>query len=92
LSAEHPEFNPDGGYWRGPNWLDQSYFGIIGLHNYGYPHEACEASRKLMHNGEGVLKKGLPIRENYHPISGTGLEAKNFSWSAAHFILLLLNE
>ena len=92
LSAEHPEFNPDGGYWRGPNWLDQSYFGIIGLHNYGYHHEAYEASRKLMHNGEGVLKKGLPIRENYHPISGVGLEAKNFSWSAAHYILLLLNE
>ena len=92
LSADHPKFEPDGGYWRGPNWLDQSYFGVRGLHNYGYHNEAYDATYKLIHNAEGLLGNGQSIRENYNPISGQGLESKNFSWSAAHYMLLLINE
>lgn len=92
LSASHPDFAPDGGYWRGPNWLDQVYFGIRGLHNYGYHREAYSATHKLFHNAEGLLQKGPSIRENYHPLTGTGLESHNFSWSAAHCLLLLLKE
>ena len=45
-------------------------------------------TNKLWQNAEGLLKDG-EIRENYHPISGKGLNAKNFSWSAAHILLLL---
>lgn len=92
LSASHPKFNPDGGYWRGPVWLDQAYFGVKGLHNYGFHSEAYAASRKLILNAEGVCAKGLSIRENYHPVTGAGLEAENFSWSAAHYLLLLLQQ
>ena len=92
LSANHPKFKPDNGYWRGPNWLDQAYFGIKGLRNYGYHQDAYEATSKLIHNAEGVLVKGSAIRENYQPITGKGLESKNFSWSAAHYLLLLLGE
>jgi len=92
LSASHPSFNPDRGYWRGPLWLDQAYFGVVGLHNYGYHEEAYKATYKLIHNAEGVLGKGTSIRENYQPISGKGLESENFSWSAGHYLLLLLNE
>lgn len=90
LAANHPKFKPDGGYWRGPVWLDQSYFGVEGLHNYGFHEEAYEATRKLIHNAEGVLEKGISIRENYHPLTGAGLESRNFSWSAAHYLLLVL--
>ncbi len=92
LSADHPKFEPDGGYWRGPNWLDQAYFGVRGLHNYGYHEDALTATHKLIHNPESLLKKGTSIRENYQPLSGKGLESRNFSWSAAHYILLLINE
>ena len=92
VSASEPEFNPDGGYWRGPVWLDQSYFGIKGLHNYNFTNEAQELTYKLFHNAEGVLGKGKSIRENYQPITGAGLESRNFSWSAAHYMLLLLNK
>ena len=92
LSASHPQFNPNRGYWRGPNWLDQSYFGIKGLHNYGYHNEAHDATYKLMHNAEGVLAKGMSIRENYQPLTGEGLESENFSWSAAHYLMLLIGE
>lgn len=92
LSASHPNFKPNRGYWRGPNWLDQAYFGVSGLHNYGFHADADKATYKLIHNAEGVLDKGTSIRENYHPITGEGLESQNFSWSAAHYLLLLLDE
>lgn len=92
LSASHPKFQPNGGYWRGPTWLDQAYFGVRGLHQYGYHDEAYAATYKLMHNAAGVLSKGQSIRENYQPITGEGLESENFSWSAAHYLLLLINE
>ena len=92
LSANHPDFEPNGGYWRGPNWLDQSYFGVKGLHNYGYHTEAYAATYKLFNNAEGVLQKGSALRENYHPITGQGLEAQNFSWTAGCYVLLLLGE
>lgn len=90
LAANHPKFKPEGGYWRGPIWLDQSYFGINGLEKYGYTNEADQLAHKLIHNADGVLDKGTSIRENYQPLTGKGLEAYNFSWSAAHYLMLLL--
>jgi putative isomerase len=92
LSANHPKFKPDGGYWRGPVWLDQSYFAIMGLRSYAYNDEALELTKKLIHNASGVLRKGESIRENYHPITGEGLESENFSWSAAHYLLLMMED
>ncbi len=92
LSASNSNFNPNRGYWRGPNWLDQAYFGVKGLHNYNYHEDAYEATYKLFHNAEGLLDKGQSIRENYQPITGEGMESENFSWSAAHYLLLLLNQ
>ncbi|RXM46980.1 trehalase family glycosidase [Flavobacterium sp. YO12] len=91
LAANHPKFKPEGGYWRGPIWLDQSYFGINGLEKYGYTNEANQLAHKLIHNADGVLDKGTSIRENYQPLTGKGLEAYNFSWSAAHYLMLILN-
>lgn len=90
LAPNHPKFKPEGGYWRGPIWLDQSYFGINGLEKYGYTNEADQLAHKLIHNADGVLDKGTSIRENYQPLTGKGLEAYNFSWSAAHYLMLLL--
>lgn len=92
LSAAHEKFKPERGYWRGPTWLDQAYFGIKGLENYGYHEEATALTRKLIHNAEGLLEPGMSIRENYNPMTGGGLVSENFSWSAAHYLLLLIGE
>jgi len=89
MSADHEKFNPLKGYWRGPNWLDQAYFGVKSLRNYGFNKEADNATIQILKGAEGVLGKGQSIRENYHPLTGEGLNAQNFSWSAAHIILLL---
>lgn len=88
LAANNSKFNPLKGYWRGPVWLDQAYFGIIALENYSFNREASTLRNKLLNNTEG-LKSKMAIHENYHPKTGKGLNAKHFSWSAAHFYLLL---
>lgn len=88
LTANHPKFDPLKGYWRGPVWIDQFYFGVTGLKNYGYHQLADELVNKLMNNAEGLLEN-KPIHETYHPITGKGLNAINFSWSSAHILMLL---
>lgn len=88
LTAGHPMFDPMKGYWRGPVWLDQFYFGIEGLNRYGSKKEGTILSQKLFTHAEGLLTDGA-ICENYHPITGKCLNAKNFSWSAAHLLLLM---
>ena len=88
LDASHDKFNPRNGYWRGPVWLDQVYFGIKGLEKYGYDDEAKMLKTNLFENAEGLMG-GAPIRENYHPITGEGLNAKHFSWSAAHILMMI---
>ncbi len=92
MSADHPKFDPLKGYWRGPNWLDQAYFGVKGLRNYGFHEDADKATVQIIKGAKGILGKGKAIRENYHPITGEGLHAQNFSWSAAHLIMLLEKE
>ena len=92
MSADHEKFDPLKGYWRGPNWLDQAYFGVKGLRNYGYIEEADKATIQILKGAEGILEKGKAIRENYHPLTGKGLHAHNFSWSAAHIIMMLQND
>lgn len=92
MSADHEKFNPLKGYWRGPNWLDQAYFGVKSLRNYGYNDDADKATHQIIKGANGILGKGEAIRENYHPITGEGLNAQSFSWSAAHLIMLLQND
>lgn len=89
LAADDPKFNPAIGYWRGPVWLDQFYFGVEGLMNYGFKKEAKSLIEKLLNNAEG-LTGNHPIHENYHPITGNALNAGNFSWSAAHVLMMLV--
>ena len=85
-AKDNPKYNPVK-YWRGPVWLDQAYFGIIGLNNYGYKKEAQDLSIKLFENSEGLLTDGV-IRENYNPETGEGLHCSNFSWSASVYYLI----
>jgi len=91
LAADDPKFTPEKGYWRGPVWLDQAYFGIKGLRNYGFNKEADLLTLKFLNNAEGLLSN-VPIHENYHPITGKRLNAANFSWSAAHILMMLKME
>ncbi|MDE6768467.1 MAG: glycoside hydrolase [Muribaculaceae bacterium] len=86
VAADNPKYNPRG-YWRGPIWLDQTYFAISGLRNYGYGELADDYTRRVFERLEG-LNEGGPIHENYDTHTGKCLKAPHFSWSASHLIML----
>jgi putative isomerase len=75
-------------YWRGRVWLDQYYFAVMALKNYGFNKEAITAVQLLINKAEG-LSENEAIRENYNPETGQVQGATNFSWSAAHLLMLL---
>lgn len=86
IAADDPKFTPNG-YWRGPIWLDQVYFGINGLRKYGYIEQADEFTRNVFDRLYGV-KESAPIHENYNTHTGELLKAPHFSWSSAHLLML----
>lgn len=91
LDISHPRLRPTRGYWRGPVWIDQVYFGVTGLRNYGFNEEADMFVSKYIDNAQGLLTDG-PIHENYNPLTGETLNCPNFGWSSAVTIKMLLNK
>lgn len=86
VAADNPKYNPRG-YWRGPIWLDQTYFAIRGLRNYGYNKMADEYTLQVFDRLQG-LKEGAPIHENYGTHTGELLKAPHFSWSSSPLLML----
>lgn len=86
VAADNPKYNPRG-YWRGPIWLDQTYFAIRGLRNYGYNKMADEYTLQVFDRLKG-LKGSAPIHENYGTHTGELLKAPHFSWSSSHLLML----
>lgn len=86
VAADNPKYNPRG-YWRGPVWLDQTYFAIRGLRNYGYHELADQYTLQVFDRLQGI-KEDAPIHENYGTHTGELLKAPHFSWSASHLIML----
>lgn len=80
------------GYWRGSIWLDQTYFAIGGIRKYGQNRLADKYTDKVFTCLEGI-QADAPIYENYDTFTGKGIRSQshNFSWSAAH-LLMLYNE
>ncbi|MDH6341733.1 putative isomerase [Parabacteroides sp. PFB2-12] len=86
IAADNPKFMP-AGYWRGPIWLDQVYFGISGMRKYGYQEEADRFTEQVFTRLKGLTGSG-PIHENYDTHDGNTLKAPHFSWSSAHLLML----
>jgi neutral trehalase len=74
--------------WRGPAWLNTSYFAIKGLQDYGCADLAGQMRTTLL---GWVAKDTASIREYYQPKTGQGLAAKAFGWSAAFTISFILD-
>ncbi|MEG1615389.1 MAG: trehalase family glycosidase [Bacteroidales bacterium] len=89
VAADDPKFLPKG-YWRGPIWLDQTYFAIRGLRNYGHREMADQYTQDVFERLDG-LTASAPIHENYGTHTGERLKAPHFSWSSAHLLLLYLD-
>ena len=65
--------------WRGPSWLNTSFFAIKGLQEHGY----SDLAQTMRSTTLDWVSRNLPsIREFYNSKTGEGLGAPNFGWSA----------
>src|SRR3990167_7790642 len=69
-------FDPQG-FWRGPVWFASNWFVYRGLLRYDYQNIAD----RLLENSMELLEKS-GFREYYHPDTGAGLGAHDFTWCA----------
>jgi hypothetical protein len=83
VSAAEPSFEPGRGrgwvrrYWRGPTWVNAAWLLWLGMLRLGYSEKAGQLARVL---AETLERQGL--REYYDPVSGAGLGAADFAWTA----------
>ena len=86
IAADNPKYDANG-YWRGPIWLDQTYYGIKAYRNYGLSKNADAYTRQVFERLKG-LTADAPIHENYDTHTGATLQASHFSWSASCLLML----
>lgn len=67
LSADHPDFSPDGGYWCGAVWAPTNYMVLKGLEKYGYHDLAHEIACNTLLNVTRVFNETGTVWENYSP-------------------------
>ena len=79
VSYDNPEYR-SGAYWRGPAWVNISFFAFKGLRDYGYR----DLAEKLKSNLLGWMAKNPDsLYEYYDSRSGQGLGAHAYGWTAA---------
>ncbi len=76
----------DDGYWRGPIWAPTTYLIVEGLRNGGYTQLAerigksfCNMARNRAHGNY----------ENFDALTGVGLKAPGYTWTASVYTLLV---
>ena len=74
-------------YWRGPVWINIDWFLMQGLRRYGYEDLAERLRRTIMD-----LCRDQGFHEYFDPMDGSGHGSDLFSWSAALFIDVLMEE
>ena len=84
LSPEDPRFDPTR-YWRGPVWPVLVWVLCRGLARYGFVAEAERSRDALIH-----LVRQAGFREHYDPTTGRGHGGRQFAWTAALVLDLLL--
>ncbi len=78
IAKSDPDFETSGGYWMGPIWMSYTMDILRGL-CYHAPEAAGMLLDKLLNM---MLPNGVPaVYENYHPLTGLGIECPNFSWN-----------
>jgi hypothetical protein len=84
LSADHPEYDPDGGYLLGGVWPPTEYMILRGLDRAGYNDLAHEISREDLDHVVKVYQDTGTLWENYapeRPSQGNKAKADFVGWS-----------
>jgi hypothetical protein len=71
-------------YWRGPVWANLNWLLARGLRQHGHVREAADLEQTTL-----TLAGRAGMREYYDPVTGDGLGADHFSWTAAAVIDIL---
>jgi glycogen debranching enzyme len=72
-------------YWRGPIWINTNWALWLGPLRYGYNDRA-----EQLRQGVFKLVTNQGFREYYDPTTTEGLGGKNFSWTAALVIDMIM--
>ena len=67
LSADHPEYNENGAYWKGSVWAPTNYMVLKGLERVGYHDLAHEIACNTLENVVKVYLETGTVWENYSP-------------------------
>lgn len=67
LSADHPQYDPYGGYWLGAVWAPTTYMVLRGLEKHGYHKMAYDIACTNMTHVIGTFNKTGTLFENYAP-------------------------
>ena len=88
-----PNYNLEGdyldtaNYWRGPVWINTNWLLMHGLRRYGFKEKA-----KAVRDAIIELVRRWGFHEYFDPYKGTGYGTDNFSWTAALFLEVALEE
>ena len=77
LDRDHPELRPRN-YWRGPVWVNVTWFCAHGLALHGEKEAAATLRERML---KAVEAGGM--REYFNPDTAAGLGARDFAWTAA---------
>lgn len=99
VSADHPDYDPRGRYWRGGVWAPTNLAVIKGLEKYGYEEFASEATARYLRGLSAVMQKTGTLWEmyaadSYRPgtvVDGKEIARKDFvGWTGCGPIALLI--
>ncbi len=78
-------FSPQG-YWRGPTWVNLNWIIIRGLQRCNQKAAAEALREKTLE----LVARTPVLYEYYDPITGDGLGSRNYGWTAALYIDLVM--
>jgi glycogen debranching enzyme len=89
VAKNHSSFNPTASMyiWRGPTWIVNNWFMHQFLMEKGYRKE----SKKLINSIKQLIEKS-GFREYYHPFTGEGYGAKDFTWAGLVVDMIQMEE
>jgi len=95
LSADHPQYDPLGDYWRGGVWAPTNYAVIKGLAGCGQEELALKATENHLRQMTAIYQETRTIWENYspeYPQPGDIAKGDFVGWSGLGPIALLIEE
>lgn len=93
LSADHPDYNPRGGYWRGSVWSPTNYMLLRGLTQAGRHPLAHEIGLNHLSHVVRVFEQTGSLWENYSPeedMPGSTAMGNFAGWTALSATAVLL--